>query len=114
MACILWDNTSCVLLPPCCSSFVLRLFVCLCFSMFYLISLSPHIHIHIRRVFTTVSTAAKAKLAKSYGADVVIRYTTTDFAEVVLKGTNGKGVNVVYGKVAYTHKTYIILCIKWS
>ena len=48
---------------------------------------------------TTVSTSAKAALAKDAGADVVINYAEQDFAEETKKATGGKGVNVVYDAV---------------
>ncbi|HVO92383.1 MAG TPA: quinone oxidoreductase [Terriglobales bacterium] len=51
------------------------------------------------RVIGTVSTAKKAMLAQTAGADVTINYTAYDFAAQVKKYTNGKGVNVVYDSV---------------
>ncbi len=54
------------------------------------------------RVFGTVSTAEKAKLAREAGADETIRYTEQDFEAEVLRLTGGKGVNVVYDAVAKT------------
>ena len=53
-------------------------------------------------VFSTVSTEAKAQLAKDAGADEVILYTSQDFAEEVNKSTNGQGVEVVYDAVGQT------------
>ena len=53
-------------------------------------------------VFSTVSTEAKAQLAKDAGADEVILYTSQDFAEEVNKSTNGQGVEVVYDDVGQT------------
>jgi len=53
-------------------------------------------------VFSTVSTDAKAQLAKEAGADEVILYTSQDFAEEVNKSTNGQGVEVVYDAVGQT------------
>ncbi len=50
-------------------------------------------------VFGTVSTEAKAQLAKEAGADEVILYSQTDFASEVKKLTNGQGVHVVYDSV---------------
>jgi NADPH2:quinone reductase len=51
------------------------------------------------RVFTTVSTEAKAKLAREAGADEVILYTDSDFVAAVKDKTAGKGVHVVYDSV---------------
>lgn len=54
------------------------------------------------KVIGTVSTEAKAELAKSAGADEIVFYTQTDFEEETLKITEGKGVNVVYDSVGKT------------
>lgn len=54
------------------------------------------------RVFGTVSTDAKAKLAKEAGADEVILYTQQDFEAEVKRLTNGRGVEVVYDSVGKT------------
>ena len=54
------------------------------------------------QVFTTVSTDAKAQLAKDAGADSVILYTQQDFEEEVKKGTDGQGVRIVYDAVGQT------------
>ena len=54
------------------------------------------------RVFGTVSTEEKARLAREAGADEVILYTTQDFEAEVKRLTNGAGVNVVYDSVART------------
>jgi len=51
------------------------------------------------RVFGTVSTPEKARVAKEAGADAVIDYTGVDFAEEVRQLTDGRGVNVVYDSV---------------
>lgn len=53
-------------------------------------------------VIGTVSTEAKAQLAKEAGADHVILYTQTDFADAVKKITDGKGLHVVYDSVGQT------------
>ncbi|MEE2881193.1 MAG: quinone oxidoreductase [Chloroflexota bacterium] len=53
-------------------------------------------------VFSTVSTDAKAQLAKDAGADEVILYTSQNFAEEINKATNGQGVEVVYDAVGQT------------
>jgi len=51
------------------------------------------------RVIGTVSTEAKAALAKAAGADQVINYATADFATEVKRLTGGRGVDVVYDSV---------------
>ena len=51
------------------------------------------------RVIGTVSTEAKAQLAKEAGADEVILYTQADFLAEVKRLTNGRGVDVVYDSV---------------
>lgn len=54
------------------------------------------------RVIATVSTEAKAKLAREAGADDVILYTQQDFEEETKRLTGGKGVDVVYDSVGKT------------
>jgi len=51
------------------------------------------------RVFATVSTEEKAKLARWAGADRVILYTQEDFEQVIQQETGGRGVQVVYDSV---------------
>lgn len=51
------------------------------------------------RVFGTVSTEAKAEAARAAGADVVIRYTEVDFAEVVREELGEEGLAVAYDGV---------------
>jgi NADPH2:quinone reductase len=51
------------------------------------------------RAIGTVSTEAKALLAKEAGADEVIRYTEQDFDQEVKRLTGGKGLQVVYDSV---------------
>ena len=53
-------------------------------------------------VIGTISTEAKAQLAKEAGADHVILYTQTDFAVEVKKITDGKGLHIVYDSVGQT------------
>jgi NADPH2:quinone reductase len=48
------------------------------------------------RVIGTVSTEAKARLAREAGADEVILYSQQDFEAEVKRLTGGKGVDVVY------------------
>jgi NADPH:quinone reductase len=54
------------------------------------------------RVFGTVSTEEKARLARKAGADEVILYTEQDFQKEVRRLTDGKGVQVVYDSVGKT------------
>jgi len=54
------------------------------------------------RVFGTVSTGEKAKIARENGCDEAIIYTQTDFAAEVKRLTGGRGVDVVYDSVART------------
>jgi len=54
------------------------------------------------RVFGTVSTEEKAKIARDAGADETIRYTEKDFAAEVKRLTAGRGVDVVYDSVGQT------------
>ena len=54
------------------------------------------------RVYGTVSTPEKARLAKEAGADEVIQYTTQDFETEVKRLTGGRGVQVVYDSVGKT------------
>ena len=50
-------------------------------------------------VFTTVSTAEKAAIAKGHGADHCILYRDVDFQDEIRRLTSGQGVNVVYDSV---------------
>ena len=51
------------------------------------------------RVFGTVGTDEKARLAREAGADQVIVYTREDFVAIVREATGGRGVDVVYDSV---------------
>lgn len=53
-------------------------------------------------VIGTVSTEDKATLARSAGADHVVRYTETDFVEATREYTRRQGVHVVYDSVGRT------------
>jgi NADPH2:quinone reductase len=50
-------------------------------------------------VIATVSTEEKAQLARSAGADEVIRYSEADFEAETRRLTGGRGVDVVYDSV---------------
>jgi NADPH:quinone reductase len=54
------------------------------------------------RVIGTVSTDAKAALAKQAGADEIIFYTRQDFETEVKRLTGDRGVDVVYDSVGQT------------
>ena len=54
------------------------------------------------RVIATVSTEAKAALAREAGADEVILYTQQDFEAETRRLTGGAGVQVVYDSVGKT------------
>lgn len=54
------------------------------------------------KVIGTVSTPEKEALAREAGADEVIRYTETDFADAVADLTGGVGVAAVYDGVGRT------------
>ncbi|HTP33095.1 MAG TPA: quinone oxidoreductase [Candidatus Acidoferrales bacterium] len=54
------------------------------------------------RVFGTVSTEEKARIARESGADEIILYTQQDFEAEVKRLTGGRGVDVVYDSVGKT------------
>lgn len=60
----------------------------------------------------TVSTREKAELARSAGADEVIRYTETDFESEIERITDGAGVNVVYDSVGKDTFDRSLNCLK--
>jgi NADPH2:quinone reductase len=63
------------------------------------------------RVIGTVSTEAKALLAREAGADDVVLYTTVDFESEVKRLTEGKGVQVVYDSVGKTTFDQSLNCL---
>jgi len=64
------------------------------------------------RVIGTVSTEAKAQLAKQAGADEAILYTQIDFLAEVKKLTDGQGVHVVYDSVGATTFDKSLDCLR--
>jgi NADPH2:quinone reductase len=64
------------------------------------------------RVIGTVSTEAKAQLAKQAGADDLILYTQTDFLGEVKRLTGGEGVHVVYDSVGATTFDKSLDCLR--
>jgi len=63
-------------------------------------------------VIGTVSTEAKAQLARDAGADHVVLYTQTDFATEVKKLTDQHGVQVVYDSVGQTTFNKSLDCLR--
>jgi NADPH2:quinone reductase len=63
-------------------------------------------------VIGTVSTEAKARLAKDAGADHVILYTQTDFSDAVKNITDGRGVHVVYDSVGQSTFDKSLDCLR--
>jgi NADPH2:quinone reductase len=64
------------------------------------------------RVIGTVSTDAKAALARAAGADQVIRYDQVDFESEVKQLAEGRGVDVVYDSVGLTTFEKSLNCLK--
>jgi NADPH2:quinone reductase len=63
-------------------------------------------------VIATVSTPAKAELARTAGAAEVILYTEQDFEAEVKRLTGGKGVGVVYDSVGKTTFEGSLNCLR--
>src|SRR5262245_1067656 len=64
------------------------------------------------RIFGTVSTEAKAELARAAGADEVILYTQADFEAEVKRLTGGRGVDAVYDSVGQTTFDKSLNCLR--
>src|SRR5664279_4558475 len=64
------------------------------------------------RVFGTVSTDEKARIAREHGADEVILYTRQDFEAEVKRLTGGAGVNAVYDSVGQTTFEKSLNCLR--
>lgn len=64
------------------------------------------------RVFTTVSTEAKAALSRAAGADEVILYTQTDFPTEIKRLTSGRGLPVVYDSVGKSTFEGSLTCLR--
>jgi NADPH:quinone reductase len=52
-------------------------------------------------VYGTAGTSEKMRIAQDAGCDAIIPYRQTDFAEEVLRLTDGRGVDVVYDSVGH-------------
>jgi NADPH2:quinone reductase len=66
------------------------------------------------RVFATAGTEEKIRLCRELGADVVVNYTTADFAEIVLEETGGEGVDVVFDNVGEAVMEKSMQCTKYN
>jgi NADPH2:quinone reductase len=64
------------------------------------------------QVIATTSTDEKSQLIKEIGVENVIRYDKEDFADEVLKLTDGKGVDVVYDGVGNKTFDKSLDCVK--
>jgi NADPH2:quinone reductase len=64
------------------------------------------------RVLATVSTEAKAELARTAGADEAILYSQVDFEAEVKRLTDGRGVDVVYDSVGKTTFEKSLHCLR--
>jgi NADPH2:quinone reductase len=64
------------------------------------------------RAIATVSTEAKAELAREAGAAEVVLYTERDFETEVKRLTGGKGVDVVYDSVGRTTFEKSLNCLR--
>ena len=64
------------------------------------------------KVIATMGSDEKAKVVRSLGADVVIRYDAPQWEKEVLKATNGKGVDVVMDTVGLVEKS--LRCVRFG
>ncbi|MGN6716207.1 MAG: quinone oxidoreductase family protein [Candidatus Binatia bacterium] len=64
------------------------------------------------RVIGTISTQAKADLARQAGADEIVLYTQADFLAETKRITNGQGVHVVYDSVGATTFEKSLDCLR--
>lgn len=67
---------------------------------------------HGARVFTTVSTEAKAAISRAAGADEAILYTQCDFAAEVKRLTGNSGLPVVYDSVGKSTFEQSLACLR--
>ena len=63
-------------------------------------------------VVTTVSTAEKAEIATTAGADQAINYQDHDFVALVREATDGRGVDVVFDGVGATTFEGSLACLR--
>ncbi len=65
-------------------------------------------------VIATASTDEKLKIAKEYGADYCINYSTGGFKDKVKEITNGKGADIIYDPVGGEVFDQSLRCIAWN
>lgn len=66
------------------------------------------------RVFATASSEKKLELCRELGADVAINYEASDFSEIVLDETGGRGVDVVFDNVGQAVMQRSMRCIAYD
>ena len=66
------------------------------------------------RVFATAGTDEKVRLCQELGAHVAINYSTSDFAEIVLRETDGQGVDVVFDNVGEEVLEKSLQCTRYN
>ena len=55
------------------------------------------------RIFATVRDAQKAAICRELGCDTPILYPSEDFAEIVIRETEGRGVDIVFDMVGSSY-----------
>lgn len=66
------------------------------------------------RVIAAASSADKLALARSYGADATIDYTSENLRERIKALTDGRGVDVVYDPVGGAHTEAALKSLAWE
>jgi NADPH:quinone reductase len=66
------------------------------------------------RVFATSGSEEKRSLCRELGADVAIDYEKEDFVAVVMKETNGRGVDVVFDNVGEAVMEKSMKCLAYN
>jgi NADPH:quinone reductase len=66
------------------------------------------------RVFATAGTDEKVRLCQELGAHVAMNYNTSDFAEIVLRETDNKGVDVIFDNVGEAVMEKSLQCTKYN
>ncbi len=66
------------------------------------------------RVFATAGSERKLELCRELGAAVAIDYGSTDFAQVVLDQTGGRGVDVVFDNVGAAVMEKSLACLAYG